>query len=53
MGTGLGLMVAFSIIRASKGTVQVNSGPGKGTEFVVTFPEANKDSAQTNEKRTG
>lgn len=40
-GTGLGLMVSFSIIRTFKGTVKVDSVPGKGTEFVVTFPEHN------------
>nr|WP_239558619.1 HAMP domain-containing sensor histidine kinase [Peribacillus deserti] len=37
-GTGLGLMVSFSIIREFKGTVKINSKIGKGTEFLVTFP---------------
>ncbi|PLS17485.1 histidine kinase [Bacillus sp. M6-12] len=37
-GTGLGLMVSFSIIREFKGNIKINSKPGKGTEFLVTFP---------------
>jgi two-component system, sporulation sensor kinase B len=37
-GTGLGLMVSFSIIRELKGTMKINSKVGKGTEFSVTFP---------------
>ncbi|WP_071461190.1 sensor histidine kinase [Bacillus massilinigeriensis] len=37
-GTGLGLMVTFSIIRAMKGKVQVNSRPCRGTTFRITFP---------------
>lgn len=37
-GTGLGLMVSFAIIRAMKGTVQVESEVGKGTTFILTFP---------------
>ncbi|PLT27883.1 sensor histidine kinase [Peribacillus deserti] len=37
-GTGLGLMVSFSIIRELKGTVKITSEIGKGAEFLVTFP---------------
>nr|WP_243450049.1 HAMP domain-containing sensor histidine kinase [Neobacillus terrae] len=37
-GTGLGLMVSFSIIRQLKGMIKINSEIGKGTEFLVTFP---------------
>ncbi|WML48503.1 HAMP domain-containing sensor histidine kinase [Neobacillus sp. PS3-34] len=37
-GTGLGLMVSFSIIQEMKGTVKINSKIGIGTEFLVTFP---------------
>jgi two-component system, sporulation sensor kinase B len=37
-GTGLGMMVAFSIIKAMEGTVQVKSEPGKGTTFKFQLP---------------
>ncbi|MBS4177469.1 ATP-binding protein [Lederbergia citrea] len=37
MGTGLGITVAYSIIRAMKGTVYVDSTVGKGTMFEFTF----------------
>ncbi|CAM3861380.1 sensor histidine kinase [Mesobacillus zeae] len=37
-GTGLGMMVTFSIIRAMRGKVDVNSRPGKGTSFRIIFP---------------
>jgi two-component system, sporulation sensor kinase B len=36
-GTGLGMMVAFSVIRAMNGTVQITSEIGKGTTFSFMF----------------
>jgi two-component system, sporulation sensor kinase B len=36
-GTGLGMMVTFSIIRAMKGKVEIKSQPGKGTTFHIRF----------------
>jgi two-component system sporulation sensor kinase B len=36
-GTGLGTMVAFSIIKAMKGEFKVESTLGKGTCFIITF----------------
>ncbi|ALC90680.1 hypothetical protein AM500_13470 [Bacillus sp. FJAT-18017] len=39
-GTGLGLMVSFSILREMKGTINIRSKLGKGTEFLVSFPSA-------------
>ncbi|WP_413305910.1 ATP-binding protein [Bacillus sp. 1P10SD] len=41
-GTGLGLMVSFSIIRELKGTIKIKSTVGKGTVFVVTLPVVSK-----------
>jgi two-component system sporulation sensor kinase B len=38
-GTGLGMMVAFSVIRAMGGTVQITSALGKGTTFSFEFPK--------------
>ena len=37
-GTGLGMMVSFSIIRAMGGTIHVASELGKGTCFSLDFP---------------
>lgn len=36
-GTGLGMMVTFSIIRAMKGRVEIKSQVGKGTTFHMKF----------------
>ncbi|MEH7459949.1 HAMP domain-containing sensor histidine kinase [Bacillus sp. JJ1127] len=37
-GTGLGLMVTFSILQAHNGTLEYNSESGKGTEAIITLP---------------
>ncbi|GIP34193.1 PAS domain S-box protein [Paenibacillus sp. J2TS4] len=37
-GTGLGIMVSFSIIKAMEGDCEVESEPGKGTCFIISFP---------------
>lgn len=37
-GTGLGMMVTYSIIRAMKGRIKVSSIVGKGSVFHVIFP---------------
>jgi two-component system, sporulation sensor kinase B len=37
-GTGLGMMVAFSIIKSMGGTYKVQSEPRIGTSFFITFP---------------
>lgn len=37
-GTGLGLAIVKHIMQSHKGTVTVTSSPGKGSEFVCTFP---------------
>jgi len=37
-GTGLGLSVSYGIIREHGGDIAVQSQPGKGTQFVLTFP---------------
>jgi two-component system sporulation sensor kinase B len=37
-GTGLGTMVAFSLIHAMNGTITVESEVGKGSLFVICFP---------------
>lgn len=39
-GTGLGLSVTYGIIQEHGGTVDVQSQPGAGTTFVISFPVA-------------
>jgi PAS domain S-box-containing protein len=42
-GTGLGLSISYNIVREHKGTIDVESLPGKGTIFVLTFPSAGRE----------
>jgi signal transduction histidine kinase len=37
-GTGLGMSITLAIITAHKGRVEVDSFPGKGTEFIISLP---------------
>jgi signal transduction histidine kinase len=37
-GTGLGLSITHGIVTEHQGTIDVESLPGSGTRFVVTFP---------------
>ena len=39
-GTGLGLSVSYAIVQAHQGTVAVESRPGMGITFILTFPAA-------------
>jgi signal transduction histidine kinase len=38
-GTGLGLAISKKVIDAHGGSIELDSGPGRGTEFVMTFPK--------------
>lgn len=37
-GTGLGLSIAYNTINKHNGSIQINSAPGVGTEFIITLP---------------
>lgn len=37
-GTGLGLSIVKQMVKMHNGTISVRSDPGKGSEFVVSFP---------------
>lgn len=37
-GSGLGLAISYGIVRDHQGTIDVQSSPGQGTTFVLTFP---------------
>jgi two-component system NtrC family sensor kinase len=37
-GTGLGMSIAYNTIKKHNGIINVNSAPGKGTEFILQIP---------------
>jgi two-component system NtrC family sensor kinase len=37
-GTGLGLTLCYNFIRRHRGTIRLNSAPGKGTKVSITLP---------------
>jgi PAS domain S-box-containing protein len=37
-GTGLGLSISYGIVKDYEGTIEVESMPGSGTTFKITFP---------------
>lgn len=38
VGTGLGLSIGYRVIKAHKGTIEVNSEVGTGTDFIIKLP---------------
>lgn len=45
-GTGLGLAISYGIVRDHHGRIDVESMPGRGTTFVITFPSITDESSQ-------
>lgn len=41
-GTGLGLSIVYSIIESHKGSIAIETAPGRGTEFILTLPKLHK-----------
>jgi signal transduction histidine kinase len=48
-GTGLGLSLAYGIIRSHDGHIEVKSKPAKGTTFSIFLPEAQQEQALADE----
>ena len=38
-GTGLGLSLAYDIVKAHRGEIKVETKEGEGTEFIVQLPQ--------------
>ncbi len=58
-GTGLGLAIVYRIIEDHRGTITMDSVPGKGTQFIITLPmiegsayRANKNNTEQAQTRT-
>jgi len=45
-GVGLGLSTVYGIIERHKGTIDVESEPGKGSVFIIKFPTGDKHNNQ-------
>jgi signal transduction histidine kinase len=48
-GTGLGLSIVYDTVKANRGDIAVDSRPGEGCRFVLTFPQVNP----TNHRQKG
>lgn len=44
-GTGLGLSMVFGIVQRHAGGIEIESTPGRGTTFILRFPQADPECA--------
>ena len=51
-GTGLGMMTVFQLVKGMKGSINVQSKPGKGTSVTLSFPIYKGKEAIKNVKHT-
>jgi len=50
MGTGLGLTIVYNIVQQFDGFIDLDSTPGKGTEFKIYFPKYDKETDKLHQK---
>ncbi|TIH15277.1 PAS domain S-box protein [Marinifilum sp. JC120] len=43
-GMGLGLAITYGIVRDYKGSIDIESDPGQGTSFIISFPTVREES---------
>ncbi|CAH9065985.1 Sensor histidine kinase RcsC [Pseudoalteromonas holothuriae] len=49
-GTGLGLAITYSLVNMMRGIIDVQSEPGRGSNFTITLPFLKAQSAPVNEQ---
>jgi len=49
-GTGLGLVIVSQVVQEHGGSVDVESNPGEGTRFRLTFPVPHQERITSNEE---
>ena len=47
-GSGLGMSIVFQIIEAHRGTIEIDSEPGRGTTMLIRLPRSQSNSDMTN-----
>ena len=50
MGTGLGLSIVYGVVKGHDGSIEVDTRPGEGTTFTLTFPVVEKGESGTEER---